>query len=765
MTNLHSSQLVTGWATIITARLSLAPFLISLLFIFIPHEALADSCASSGYTVEYINGVSDTLQEAKLNQQSLKFLLGSQYKGQPLDVKLAYNEDHVGGAGSVAELVSQMLLSPISDYDLHTVLRQISVDDTTRKLVLVGHSQGALYANSIYDYAIANGEPPRSVDLYAVATPASYVAGGGKYITSGEDATIYSVRVLAQTLGLPAPLPANVSIQGSQALADLPATHFFSTYIDGAGDKIIKDIDSQFDELQSQPFSGSANCFVPPKESAADLLQRGVFAIADPAANKVRDDVEMAYQGTVAVAGAAAGLVQLSYEALASAAQFVSGPKANPMASQNTEKNFIVTKKLYGSSIDTDEYKELNNQGGAAITAFAPEPQQPVQEATSGNATTMPEIIEIAATSTPATTTAPVLFFGGSALPSPPIVASVATDTPVTTVQNQNQVIGTTTASTTNQTFTTQGSSTPPLPPVFITTSPVLSIPVCSFSSNPIACVIATTTVKLVWTDVPGSVSYGVRTNSIQTATTTATSTTVVLQDQTTSTFGVVAYGQQGVTATSSDLSVTVQLPVTVPPSPPTPAPVTFVSDTFDAFNSEGWQTFDTNGKNFDFDDDNDGSCFHGGCVVGILATSTFVNNIPRMSVELSSGLAAGAFSVYAKAQRTMGGSSGPSAVLSVCAAGTNNCNSQGGLSIPDISLFGQVPLDGAWHQYYVAWRQGSAHVESCVMRDNVTVSNCTWNDTGLALGTTFDGVALWATGGYRNEQGANLWFDELQAQ
>ena len=53
---------------------------------------------------------------------------------------------------------------------------QIAPDVTTRRILIVGHSQGAQYADAIYDYLLAHGEPKSAVSVYAVATPASSVA-------------------------------------------------------------------------------------------------------------------------------------------------------------------------------------------------------------------------------------------------------------------------------------------------------------------------------------------------------------------------------------------------------------------------------------------------------------------------------------------------------------------------------------------------------------------------------------------------------------
>jgi len=63
-----------------------------------------------------------------------------------------YNESHIGGFGDLIESASQLFNYPISNYDRDNILRQIYPEITTRKILLVGHSQGTFYTNEIYDY-------------------------------------------------------------------------------------------------------------------------------------------------------------------------------------------------------------------------------------------------------------------------------------------------------------------------------------------------------------------------------------------------------------------------------------------------------------------------------------------------------------------------------------------------------------------------------------------------------------------------------------
>ncbi len=84
-----------------------------------------------------------------------------------------------------------------------------------RKLLLVGHSQGALYANSTYDKLVADQVPVGGLELALVGSAANRVAGGGGYITSRNDGTINLLRWVASCS------PANVN---------LPSGHWISFY-------------------------------------------------------------------------------------------------------------------------------------------------------------------------------------------------------------------------------------------------------------------------------------------------------------------------------------------------------------------------------------------------------------------------------------------------------------------------------------------------------------------------------------------------------
>src|SRR3989338_11490059 len=184
------------------------------VFIFVPLIVLA-SCNSTGYTVVYINGILTTKKYAKLNANKLQDYLGYELNSESLAVHSGYNESHIGGAGDIIESASQLFNSPVSNYDRNTILLQLYLEITTRKILLVGHSQGTFYTNEIYNYLLANGERKEAVGVYNVATPASSIGGyenvpdKGAYLTSSNDKVINLVRNLASKTNAKQPLPAN----------------------------------------------------------------------------------------------------------------------------------------------------------------------------------------------------------------------------------------------------------------------------------------------------------------------------------------------------------------------------------------------------------------------------------------------------------------------------------------------------------------------------------------------------------------------------
>ncbi|MBI5004639.1 MAG: lamin tail domain-containing protein [Candidatus Lloydbacteria bacterium] len=213
--------------------------------------------------------------QKKFNDADITFITG-------------YNPSHLAGLGDLVQSAAQMLDSSISDHDLNTILTQIEPYVTTRKILLVGHSQGTFYTNSLYQYLINHGVPKESIAIYNVATPASEVAGNGGYLTSSNDAAIRAVAQIAQKLQILPPLSANINIPiyPEDTESDYPGHDFIRAYIAGASDQIISGISQELNNLTAKANTEtSETCFTAPQLTVGDKLQDVAFVPFDFVAN------------------------------------------------------------------------------------------------------------------------------------------------------------------------------------------------------------------------------------------------------------------------------------------------------------------------------------------------------------------------------------------------------------------------------------------------------------------------------------------------
>ncbi|MBY0293905.1 hypothetical protein K2Q08_01075 [Patescibacteria group bacterium] len=425
----------------------LGMFCFSMFAVFLPLRVLAEStesekCSEHGYTVAFINGIFDSREKAQANATALELALGDSHNAEPIHVELAYNAEHLGGAGDLIETVSQLLFNPVSNYDLHDLLQQLATIDTTQKLLVVGYSQGALYANSIYEYFIENGESSGSLGLYAIATPSSYVAGGGNYINSKEDTVIELVRNVAKTIDAPLPLPGNFNPRGEPDTFDLSKTHSFDVYLAGAHKRIVSEIHHELDQLRQWKNSTSKkkNCLSSPKRSVTDLAQQTLFSVVDPAAAQIRPTIVLAYERIVVLASNAITLMRAGYAAASSilgiGEEKVAEAKNNSNAVQKEEKEFGFVKTLYGSSLDQTTYEELSPNNMATVTS---EPASSKSEFPVSEPITTTFVIDTSGVNR----RTEAVYSGGTALPSPqettPEIAVIIASSTQQQEQNTNQ--------------------------------------------------------------------------------------------------------------------------------------------------------------------------------------------------------------------------------------------------------------------------------------------------------------------------------------
>src|SRR3990167_9480552 len=242
---------------------------------FVPSSVFAQTsvCSSTGYTVIFVNGILNTETEAEQAKETLKKTLPSQINRESVAVRLGYNPSHLGGGGDLYKSIQQAMQKPAAtvaqDYDLKTILMQIQPQVTTRKILLVGHSQGTFYTNSIYKYLTDNGVPEESITVYNLATPADRVAGSGGYLTSTNDRIINNVRPLMAKYGAPAPLSANITIAVPADETNDPAGghHFGSSYLAMEPDRIVSDIENALGKLKVGFPPTVEECFTPPPKT------------------------------------------------------------------------------------------------------------------------------------------------------------------------------------------------------------------------------------------------------------------------------------------------------------------------------------------------------------------------------------------------------------------------------------------------------------------------------------------------------------------
>lgn len=274
-------------------------WVIVLLFSFYSKALASELCSPDGYTVLTINGIFTDENGAILNKNILARKFLPTYNNQPLKFDYVYNPSHFAGASDLVDVVAQGAFNEKEDFDLTNMLNDASQKVTTQKLFLVAHSQGNFYANNFYDKVASQegGVPSQSIGVYGVATPASYIAGGGKYLTSDTDKVINSY--VGSILKI---LPPNIHIP-LQKDDDKNGHSFSDVYLKYQGDRIISDIKSSLGELKNNDEQNSQeSCISAPKLTLIHKIKGVAFAVADPTANVIKSGLVGVYDTGVYLA-------------------------------------------------------------------------------------------------------------------------------------------------------------------------------------------------------------------------------------------------------------------------------------------------------------------------------------------------------------------------------------------------------------------------------------------------------------------------------
>lgn len=513
------------------------------LFLFFPFYSNA-ACLATGVTVVYVNGILTTNDQAIADAASLR----AAYRAKTQDFNTAfingYNPSHLAGAGDLLETLVQGFGTSITDFDRDTILLQIYPEVTTRRLLLVGHSQGNFYTNGMYDYLLSHGEPKESVGVYSVATPASYVAGGGSYLTSSFDVIIGAYRDWAKKVGALAPLAPDIELP---LTADSNGHGFSSVYLAQAGERVVSDIQNNILKLKASMASDTGDCFTPPAQGIGYKTQQAVFAVADPIVTGTTRGVALAYQGTVAATNAtvaAIGSISSSVAAFfGSGSQPQTADNASSTLSGSDKAGFTLLKAIAGSSLNLQDLEELNStQGGAVVQAA----NQPVPKSTGqvkGVETQKPPQPLIPFPSAPEISSPGYGGGGGVAQSNNAEVLADATSSPVD-----------------------EASSTPLFDAS--TVPPALSITECGDLILAV-CSVDTASITLEWSAVVHAIGYGVEADGVLvSATTTDLTTTFALTPGATSTLAVRAYDASGASLISNSIEVATATPVVVAPPP-----------------------------------------------------------------------------------------------------------------------------------------------------------------------------------------------------
>ncbi|MBI5448504.1 MAG: hypothetical protein HY939_07275 [Gammaproteobacteria bacterium] len=549
--------------------LFVAIILVAPTFVF---AQVNNTCSSSGYTIETINGVFTDEKGARLNKQALElYFFEGTYNGEPLTIDFLLNKTHK--ILDITDTAIQKTFEGVDmwDPDFLKMLNDASTQVKTQKVLLVAHSQGNFYANNVYKVVTDDGDvSKKSIGVYGVASPASYVAGDGRHLTSSTDKVIAFLveNVLPGTIA-----PTNDAID--YKWSDDPMGHDFAkVYLEYRPKKIVDDIKWSLDKLSVDPTrSENTPCINPPKElstvvkiispvvytgkSALIITIAGATTIKNTAVGTAVGTYNVAvttavwtyhtsiavavwsYNTTVAV-GKAVGSVAITassaiYNAIASALS------DNSLASNNSASVILATQ---------------NPQASLPVVVTPVNQPVPLTSVVNQSPTAIPSVAQKVAI-TPAldsevkrlvSAQIPKLVFvgmfgagfgGGGGVP-PQVLGTTITASEATTEPDVSSVgsgfgLGT------------------------ILQTPALSVPQCAYSlaTSTDGCLLATTTVRFEWAPISGASYYSVSENGVST-TTTDIALDITAPDFSDYTFAVAAVDAGGYASATSTQTVSI---------------------------------------------------------------------------------------------------------------------------------------------------------------------------------------------------------------
>lgn len=259
-------------------------------------QAACQNLSAPRTSIYYVNGVTTTLDEARLNGGKLELEFLTRLPAMPANLQstcylffLNYNptsgvvkdfteagQQRLGvnpsdmwrkleTFASLGPTMVSLLQGPMTQtnqIDQAAVQRHAAAyraqmtPPLCRRVVVVPHSQGNLYANAAYDAAVGPSPAPAPaagvLKIVGVATPDILVKGNGRYRTSTGDLLIGAIDLL-----LPATLDANTNWGPNSTLTSFTPLysggHSFMGYLsfDDSRNEILSDIQSSLNEVNA----------------------------------------------------------------------------------------------------------------------------------------------------------------------------------------------------------------------------------------------------------------------------------------------------------------------------------------------------------------------------------------------------------------------------------------------------------------------------------------------------------------------------------
>lgn len=279
------------WLALIVAWVVAAASSLDLAHAQIAPQPACQNVMAPKTTVFFVNGITTTLDDARLNVGKLELEFLNRLPGMSAAVQanchvFSLNYNPTGGEVNdffeaaqqqlditptrfwleleglglfTPHLIRDALQGPMTDLnriDASTIERHAAAyreqiaPPSCRRVLVVPHSQGNLYTNASYDLVFNQppSPPPSAIKIVGVATPAQTVRGDGLYRTSTTDVLINAIRLIR-----PATLPPNTN-WGISPLLLSPAYsggHSFIGYLsaDPSRTDILSDIESSLSAL------------------------------------------------------------------------------------------------------------------------------------------------------------------------------------------------------------------------------------------------------------------------------------------------------------------------------------------------------------------------------------------------------------------------------------------------------------------------------------------------------------------------------------